>query len=238
MQALINRTVAAQSDNRIVLKNGQLKRKFGFADDWTQLRIGILCAFDASATVFGDPKLVLGVCNYAGGGFGNASAGHVVGVRYASTSFIYAAGPPTVLTPNAPNPRSFKKVGMVVTDSASPAGGGYVLSASPNTVRCAILIEITKGTPDFTIIKIGPSTSAGAGNNITDAQFDNAMLENPFTNIPGGTGSFAGLGYVQRATGAIAVDEVTDGVLNAFHLYWERTSAAFEVAHIRFRKTA
>lgn len=205
------------TDRRIVLSNGEAIRAPVYLDDWSVLRIGLAGAFTGfSGNLAGTPRLVFGVCNGELNGYSAALSDHVVGFRSAEATLLYTA------TPNRVNPfgstgRFFKKVAGVITDAAAGGGSNGYFSAD-SSVRSYVAMQITKGSPNFSISLSSVHVVAELSTNVTDALFQAYMESGSLP--PGGN-------YLTYGPTNVAVDEGADGVLDHLFVYWERTAQQF-----------
>lgn len=205
------------TDRRMVLSNGEAIRAPIYLDDWSVLKIGLAGAFTGfSGNLSGTPRLAFGVCNGELNGYSAALSDHVVGFRSAQATLTYTA------TPNRVNPfdtsgRFFKKVAAVISDAAAGGTSNGLFSAN-SAVRSYVAMQITKGSPNFSLLLSSVHVAAELNTDVTDALFL-AYME---------SGSIAPSGnYVTYGPTNVAVDEGVDGVLDHLFVYWDRTAQQF-----------
>lgn len=206
------------ADRRMVLSNGEAIRAPIYLDNWSVLRIGLRCAFSGvSGNITGTPRIAFGVCNGETNGYGAALSDHVVGIRNNLATVVFTAGSPNYINPFSNNfVHVFKRVGAVVT-TTTPSGPLGLVSAD-TTVRSYVGLEITKGSPNFSLQFTAANTSGEVANDLTDALFTQFMESG--TLLPPG-------GFTLSTLATLAVDEGTNGVLDHLFVYWDRTSQQF-----------
>lgn len=229
-QEIITRTISSVTDKKLSLSNGKALRPFEYTNTWSVVRVGILFSLNGSANILGTPQLTLGVC---AGELGWPDAtDNFVGMRssIAISSWAYNAGAPAYY--NIGTPTVAKKVGAVITSGGGIGIGAYASSA-PSSIRSAIIVEISKGTPDFTVIVAVPASSAAAQTDVTPALFTDMMNALALSDV----GSIV-TGYNASSGITIAVDEGTDGDLDHMAIYWDKNSAKLELSDTKHRKVS
>lgn len=197
-------------------------RKLGFGTSWTRLRVGArLMARSGTNTVipFGGgmtPRFGVGLCASTGAAFTrNMVAGHWVGVISTGATW------------NVSNPGAgsyilgflscapAKKVDSTLTvgtnfAGVTPAVGSYVGSAATNAHPVLYFVDIEKGSPNYSFRLFAISNPANGGNQ-TRAEWLTYMVEDPpvVSN------------YIYAAAQTVAVDESTDGTLDAINIFNE-----------------
>jgi hypothetical protein len=232
-QEIVSRSMAGPiTDKRAKFTNGEGMRKFAFLNDWASIRIGMHVILDGTATFGGSPVLVLGVCSNDTAGYAaGASTIHFVGASIggAATTFTYD-GTNKLYTPNA-NYAIHKKVGATVSTAAFGTGAAAKISADRDVARSAIILQITKGSPNFSLSIATPNSAAAGAHNVTDAEFlalmEMSLISDANTIITG---------YLGGAPGTIAVDEATNGSLNAIDIHWNQSGVPLEISAVRMRK--
>lgn len=212
------------TDRRMVLSNGEAIRAPVYLDDWTTIRIGLAGAFTGfTGSLAGTPRFAFGVRSGDTNGYGAALSDNVLGFRSGQASLTYAAGPPATVNPFASSGRFFTKIGATITDAAAGGGGNGFFSAD-STVRSYVAMEITKGSPNFSLSLVSVHVSGTISTDVTEALFLTYMESGALA--PGGT-------YTTYGPTTMAVDETTDGVLDHLFFYWDRTSQqfGFDVKH-------
>ena len=219
------------SDRRMELGAAECVRRMVWEDDWTRLRIGVQGTFDdPTASLGGTPELSIGVCS----GFSNVlsadSATHVLGMRHTVSTWTFVSGPPAYFTLSNTF-QAFKKIGT--TRTTATFGSSNFAFPCASTVRGGLFFEIAKGSPNFTLYRVVPGSSAGQ-DNVSDEAFQHSMeTEAPLSSQ---VSSVIGGGAYAAASITFAVDEA-DGVLDHVFVYWSRSTPKFSF-NIKLRKVA
>ena len=226
-------------DGILKLANSQWAGSLNIGTNWSTLRIGWRWAMnDSGANIISTPRLYVGVMSSPASGMTNgplgSSTSHWVGGYSVAATLTRSTSP----TRYSLGMSAGKKIGGTITDASDFAG--YMITADPGNVRVAGLLEITKGSPNFSLRM---STVAGV-NGIVDvsrAALEAAMELSDFGSVDDSLNTAIGgssTRYTASAAQAIAVDEATNGDLNAICVGWERSSPALEVSEILFAKMA
>jgi hypothetical protein len=229
-QSIISRTIGAQTDLRAKLTNGQLIRNLSVLDNWNHIRLGLQLSFDGVAAQAGTPILAFGM--NSGNALGYADAGaNFLGIRpnVAITSWLWNAGAPAYFNTQS-TWKLTKSLSGVVTDAAHGGGAGFYFSSAVDTIRSALLVDITKGAPNYTINSAGPQSTGAAQTDVTDALFLTMMEATNLSDV-----STIVTGYAANVAGTIAFDEVA-GLLDSICIYWDKTATPCEISSIRYRK--
>lgn len=204
-----------------VLQNGssQILRRLD-QDAWTKIRIGIRVSLGhySAASISGTPRLYLGMCNYNKGGVGSQNSNvHFVGSGQVSTSATYNAGPPaTFVLGMATSTRIFNTFSNGTVNSS-------VVPLYTTTARAMFSVDIDKTLPASTFIRIFRATNSLTANfTVTQAEFFEQM-EAPTPALSN---------YTYTTYGPVAVDEATNGPLDAINLYWDRSQIPLYVYDI------
>ncbi len=232
-QSIISRIIGAQTDQRLALLNGQASRVLAFTSSWTRIRLGMQFCISNVATISGVPVWALGATAGTANGFGDTSTTHFLGVRAPTTgNLVYTAGPPAYdAQSGGAGINLCKKVGTLITSIQSAPT--FNCSAAPTTNRSVVIVEITKGSPNFTVDCACASTTAAAQLDCTDTDFLNMMELASLTTI--GT---VKTGYTNAGAITTAIDEATNGFFTALNVFWDRTSAPLEISALRIKKLA
>lgn len=218
-------TIGADTEKRLLLGNAQWAATISAGTSWNRLRIAARMALDDTGSdITGTPRLYLGMMSSPAVGMTNgplnAVTDHFVGFVSASASFSRI----TVPSPNAYGMSSQllgKKVDATITLAGSTVG--HRISAAPTTARQVTMVEIEKGSPNFTL-RCGTFAAAPADISLTTLI---SSLEDPtFTSAVGGT-----MSQSANVT-TLAVTEATDGFLNAICIGWDRSSSKLHVSEM------
>lgn len=214
---IFERTISAVVDRRIVLSNSNWARPHG-ETGWTKLRIGLRWSMrDSGATLTGTPVFAVGLCSGSTSIFGDLTVAHWVGVKTTGATWPRITGPPTAyqLYPA----QSGKTIGATFTVATNWLSiSGFTLSDVAGGNRGCWFVDITKGSPNYTIA--GYARINGTAGDISLATFqaqiaiDAATLTNHTT--------------VNSAS--VAVDEATNGTLDHICFSWNRATPEIEIS--------
>lgn len=193
---------------------------------WNHIRIGLRLSVNATAAITSGDFMV-GVCNGVNSVYGDQTPTHCVGVRSSATpnpNFGYNAGPPAFL-------QQINPVGVVVVSGTETVGSAigltdWKISASPTDTRSVFMVELTKGSPNYTITA-GYLSGTSADISLTD--FLTAM-ETTLVNINGWNAN-----YKKGADVTMAVNEA-NGILNGIVISWGNASATLENSDVAYAR--
>jgi hypothetical protein len=217
----IVRDIGGVQDVRAGLDNSTLRRLMSIGSNWSNIRIGLRISMqDPGVDLTSTPIFAVGVCSGTANPFNNGSATttHWVGARTnmptwtRQTSPInwYAVGNNIVLPS--------KRVGTTFTDGTIVLGG-WTFQIGTDKRHC-VFLDITKGSPNFTINLFVKS-------DLTDFDVSKDLfLQQVALSSP----TITGHGWGTART--LAVDEASDGYLDAVNVSWDRSSPKFELSDI------
>jgi len=212
------------ADRRLVLANAEVIRAPIYLDDWAQIRIGLRGAWtNVAATIAGTPRFAFGVCNGSSFGYGSSLSANVLGYR-TNHDFTRTVGTIVYINPfSGGSGKFFNKVGATISDVAITGGSNGYFSAD-SAVRSYVGLQITRGSPNFTLQMTAAHTGTEVAIDVTDDKFTQYMEQTPL---------LASAGHIASNVINVPVDEVTNGVLNYFFIYWERTvqQFGFDIKH-------
>lgn len=226
--AILTRTISAVADRRLSLGGGQARRRPEYLSTWNKVRFGIRLSFNGSANLTGTPQIFFGMCAGIGitGGYANATTGNCLGVAAFTSTWTYAGSPAYY---GSITLKTRKRIGSTLTDGSS--GTSFYFTGNPATMRSLMVVEITKGSPNFNIEVVAPTTTGSAQVDATDLNLVSMMEASTMS------GAAAVLsGYGTSGPLAVAMDEATNGFLDCFNLYWDRATVPLEVSEIRHRR--
>jgi hypothetical protein len=217
------RTIGGVQDERVVMSNSHWARPHGVAV-WSKLRIAFWISMrDGGATLTSSPIFAVGLSSGSANILGDLATTHFVGMKTTGTTMPYIPGPPPLyqLYPM----ESGKMIGATWTAAAVwLSTSGYIMADAPAGNRCCLLIDITKGSPNFTLN--GYARINGTAGDIDEATFKAQSELNVATLTNHALGN----------SGTVAVDEATDGVLDHINVSWDRTTPEIEIsAHGPFK---
>lgn len=226
-------------DRRLALANGEAIRQPIWYSSWSRIRIGLLFSIDrngSTSNITGTPLLAFGLCSGTTNIFISGTSDHVVGAKNINGTWTYNTSPVKYYASGSNNAyQGFKRVGTTITNASASFNNnllGWPEASVP--VRNAMILEITKGSPNFSM-KFWSNNATGAQTDVPDAAFEEAMIVDDMANV--GSVSSIGGGTVDATARTLAVDEGADGALDHLFVYWERVTQLFTF-NIRHRKMA
>lgn len=234
-QSILKRTISAVDDKRLVLANGEALRNLAYLNNWTTVRIGLQISCELSAAISGTPQLAFGLSAGASHGFGDPVTTHFVGARPTATSATFGGTAPHYTQLTAWKP--CKKVSGTITDGAAFTGvTTATIPKASDLVRQIVIVQVTKGSPNFTVQIVALTNATPIATDMTDTLFVNAMQA---ADMAGAAAALDGSGYYAASSVvSVAVDEATNGNLDSVDVFWDRTSTPMEISSIRHRKVA
>lgn len=235
-------TITGIEDRRLVLSNAEAARYINIGTSWTRLRLGIrLSLDDIGIDLAGNPRLNLGVISSPSASLSNGyltnSTSHFVGFGNTLVTvqrFVGGGNNCYLLASGAASNSIKKKIGTTSTSSSiSPA---LAVSLLPATVRNVVIVEITKGSPNFTVAYLGPDLNPLG--DITALELSQAMSISLLTDARTYLSSLGKGTYLAPVSGTIAVDEGTDGSLNAIDINWNRIDSLLHISDFYWAKMA
>lgn len=228
-----------EDDIHAIFDRGEMIRKFSFADDWLTLRIGLLMGINSAQTITG-PVFAFGVNSGVLKGYGEDDCIHFVGVHSTTASWNYndpsvpgLGGPPEYYSTGG-QLFPMKKVGTVKTNGSGFGSVAYISARGRYYPMNALILQIVKGSPNYTLTFAHPGSASSAQSHITDGQFV-AMIEAANMSDIATIES----GYVVSSPINLAVDEATNGILDSICICWNSTNLNhLELSSIRARKVA
>lgn len=228
---ILKRTYSSVDDQRIVLSNSHFARLHGVSS-WSKLRVALRISMtDSGGNLASTPEFFVGLCSGTTNIYKDSTTDHCVGVQTFSSGWTRNTSSFTAwYTSGGSAIRPIKKVGSTVTNGSAIGADGLNLPAdvtSGTPHRAVYFVDISTGSPNYTVQTYYWTT----GSNFTDWSasdfLTNAELDSPSVSQFG-----------KSATQTIAVNEGTDGTLNAVNVYWDRTTPQIEISDLAVVKLA
>ena len=211
------------SDWQLKPFNGQIYRRLEAvrATSWSKIRVGVRFSVSLaynSASITGNPRLCIGVCNFDKGGPATMSqVAHFLGMRNNQVSNTINGGG----TSYSFGMCGSMRVNSIYTETTA-AGGTFRISNG--TILCMAAVEIDKTTPGATTISwFRPSNSVSGILNVTQDSF--------FEQMENTTPILEGYTYSTLAP-TFNVDEAANGFLDSVCLSWDRSSIPLWISDI------
>lgn len=229
----MSQSIVTQSGTkRLLLASGQAFRQPVYGSSWTKMRIGIRYCVPGGGSIVGTPQLVFGMASGNTNGFGSSTTDNFIGVR-TTTGTWTQSGTSGNLRYESISHKLCTRIGSTLTDHASAITSTNIINAEHDK-RCFILLQIEKGSPNYTIRMVVSNNTSTASHDVTDSELEQFMDLDDALTSPGTIVS----GYTTVATNnTIAMDEV-GGSLDHIHLYWDKISVGWEIDDVAHRLIA
>lgn len=227
--------LTVSGDKRIDLLNGQLIRRPIYLHNWTTVRIGVRFCIPSLSSIPGTPRLYIGMCNGLTNGIGDSVTTNFVGMitNTATLTRTSLVGPPLNVYTGNNAFRVVKKVASTTTLGAGDSSGLLFMSMQA-PVRLGFILQIAKGSPNYTMQFALPVSNGTTALDLTDAEMTGFMEMTNMSDASTIKVNWAGGAFTNNT---IATDE-TAGVFNAINVFWDRTAAPLEISDIWHRKVA
>lgn len=234
MTSIITRVIDSVQDKKLVLAGSHWSMGLDVGSSWTVLRIAMRFAMrdNFGLSISGTPAFFVGVMSAPVVGMTNGPLNdttHFVGYHTRDDIWTRSTGPVRY------SPSPFNAVAKV--DGAFTTGGSSppLISADPE-LRLGFWMQLTKGSP---------WSFANSRVNLT-AGFVDMPQAGLISALNQGTGAAAavafnaaigGSGYTSGTT-TVAVDEASNGSLDAITVGWDRPYSQFEISDLFFKVAA
>jgi hypothetical protein len=220
------RTYSAVVDKKIALNNSMLAIPHGVTP-WNKLRIAMrLASTDTGASITGTPDFSVGLCCGQTNIYLDATTTHFVGIKSIATSwtrgtfggvlYYQASG-------SSPYHQPIKRVGTTLTTGTGFSTSVLTMnpeSASASVHRWLFFVDITKGSPNYTLNLFAasgvPNTDLSAADFLTYSAVD----------------AVAVTGHAFDTNRTIAVDEGADGTLDHINVRWSESAPEIEISDL------
>lgn len=220
------RNTSGVDDVRAALSNSTLRRLLSIGTNWTKVRVGIrFSLLDTGAELTSTPMLAMGVCSGTANPVNNGSAttDNFVGMRTTATSWTRNAGPPPYYLNGAYTVRAAKRVGTTWGYTAGTNNFWYAWYIPTGTgLRQMLCVDVTKGSPNFTINMFARGNNSPQSDITKEDFLGKVALADP--------GNWNG--HYLGTPNTVAVDEATNGYLNAANVAWDRSNPKIEISDL------
>lgn len=229
---------AGRPDQRLVLSNGQWAAKLAIGSSWNSIRIGVRWAVtDSGVSTGSGSKIYVGMMSNPATGLTNGplttSTSHFVGLMNSGVNTRSAS-------PNRYSISNFRFTKRINSTETLHGGGlgNMFVNCTPASYRNAFVVDIIKGSPNFSLGVCSCGSGTGAVNiDISETLLKDSMVLPAFSDVDESLETAGGgtTGYnATSGASVMAVDEATDGVLNSIVLAWNQTSIDFEFSEVFF----
>lgn len=229
--SILSRTISAAVDKKIVLSNSQWAGKMTIGSSWNTLRIAGRIAFTSSGV--GAPGA------FAMGLMSDPTAGMTNGFLGSNTKNFLGFGSTAAWGYNAGlgYDNTVKKMGKILTTTTVAGINTTLITNNPASYRNILMLEIIRGSPNFTVNYIRPNGSGlEAGVDVALTTLRSAIVAATLVNAATTINTLTGGGVAYGASGPdnIAIDEATNGSLNAITVAWGGTTINCEISEMIF----
>ena len=243
MPATILDYTAGTTERGVKLQNSQIFRKIK-NDTWTHIRVGVrwICDDDSLANPTAGSQFALGLCNGDAEGMGSTnrkhclvatnlnSSGNLSNLSRQFSSDTYFS---LTFTPGANY--AGKYINNVLTLPGGPlvsslAVGPFVAAGINGTFYSPIFFfDIIRDTPNYSVNGFIHTASTPGASAIVSRPVFLSQMEALTPSL---------VNYQYGVLQTIAVDETTDGVLDHFHFYWNRSAPSIILLDVAVAKIA
>jgi len=235
--------LAPTTDKSLRIAGEEYLRKLSIGNSWTSIRIGVMCAMTPDGTNnLSACQFFVGMCS-ADGTFANTagltaasttnSIGYDFFYRSTNEAATYATSSSLVYYVPANNGGSaYRRVATTVTTTGNNTTHniGIVSNTGATQRRSPHYIDITKGSPNYTLQRWGASSAVGA--NMT-RDFSLAHFLGGFDTA---TPVLDGVTFVNtEGSLALAASEAA-GNLDTVSVYWNRTGFPMDIYAIAVKR--
>ena len=220
------------------LFNCGIARTMSIGTSWDKIRVGALMSVErlgVTDDLTGTPRLAVGVSSGTTAPLGAVSATHFAGVISTQNTWEYDSSPAVYGRngfTNGPRFRAAKFVAPTLTVSGSDIGS-FSMSNEPELSKSLIIVDIEKGTTNWTMNMLSSSFKVDGDNNMLAKEMitmTEAEILAIFTSLSGGNTT---LGTAQT----VAVDE-NDGSLDTVNIFWGESNVSFLVHDVAYAQTS
>jgi hypothetical protein len=215
---IVVRTISAVTETAIQMSNSSWARPITLPSTWSKVRIGIRVHWAPSVSPGAGTNFVLGLGSGITNIIGDYSTTNFVGVS-SNGSYTISSGQWQNFVNNA-----VTKVGTAYTVGTAIDNANIKflpVNAAATADRAVIFVEITKGSPNYTLDVL-------MGNAVFDVSAATFL-----TQVQQAVPAFGGGGYSYGSNGAktIAFSE-SNGVLNSVQCWWNTTASLAEICDL------
>jgi len=227
MSVVIESITSPDTEKRLVLSNSQWAATLSVGSTWNKIRVGCRSGLGTTGgNMSGTPQFHLGFCSDPVSGFTNgplsgANCKHFIGTISTDTLWSLVSGTPDHYTNG-----SGQQAGKNVLGTVTNLGGSSTTlhSADSTAARRIYMVELERQVTNWDVRVSTNSLTVDHTENDLIA----AMEESDFA-----TSCIAAGGLTARVT-THAVDEVTDGSLNAICVGWSTAQTEAHISEMMF----
>lgn len=217
--------LAPTTDRYLELDNAEWVRELTIGNSWTKIRLAILASIVPSGTGDIVPKFVLGMCSGSSNPFGAATTTNFVGAGFVhNLTLTYGAGSGNPSFVSANSTGFISRVNTTVNYGGG-LSGNFFTTTGTLARRTPLIVDITKGSPNYTIKTYTPAT---VDTDVSYAEFVSAVEA---ASDPTAVGSLG----MQSVSNPMAASE-SPGNLDHVDLFWSLAATPLRVYAILAKK--
>ncbi len=229
---IISRTISSLVDKKLVLANDHASRTVGISTTWNTIRFAMRLRIDTGGltTDISGGKLLVGVSSGTANVPGTPSTDNFIGVGNgdAGQDYTYNAGAPAYFSTGM----NFAKRRGSTTTTGSSVSPYFAGDAN---VRGGFLVEITKGSPNYTVGFVFPGGATGAQTDLPYSALVSALEAATLTAAA--TALNAVVSGYSNFSATLATDETT-GAFDSFAIMWSIASRPLEISEVLYARIA
>lgn len=217
------RTFSSIVDRRIKLTNSNFARLWStdVGTTWTAIRVACRISMeDTGSSLTSTPRFPIGICSGTSNIFMDATTTHWMGSISNAAGWARSTSPVRYDLNDGVTNSFFasKRIGSALTVGSLIQGGNCQWKEVSLGIRSVYILQITKGSPNFTLVNMINNATADVS---LDTYLSQLSLSTPaFTS------------HTWGGSTTIAIDEATNGYFNAINIAWDRTSPAIEISDL------
>ena len=214
---MANTIVDFSGDKAVEMSNGRFARQpiAGLFSGWTTLRVALLVRMnDSGANITGTPRFMFGLCAGTSNIPGDATVTHACGCITNNATWTRTAGPPGYYSPLTIAPSTYINTTIATGTNLSTTSA---LGFSGTIVNAMVFIDITKGSPNYSLRLLSRTNTASGAPTQSDFNAQSVATTPAFT------------GHTYTAAQTIAVDEVANGTFDSAFVWWNQVTPAINI---------
>lgn len=231
--------IGGVSEKRCVIDQTDFARLIGIGNAWSKVRLVARIALsDSGDDLVADQKFWFGVMHDPSDEMDNGPwsdwTSHFVGMRSGELTWSRLTSPTRYyVAPDSAMLAVKRVLDTNVESNMSPSQHlGIYFSADPAAMRWPVFVEIVKGTPNFTVQGVWPAENSALTFDLTSAQMFSALQLSTMLDVATELTNLSGMTYLCSSAIELAVDEATDGALNAVCISWQTGENSMHISDI------
>lgn len=217
--------LSPSTDRYLELSNNEWVRPLSIGNTWSKIRLGVLASITPNGTSDIVPKFVLGMCSGSSNPFGAGTTTNFVGAGFVhALTLTYNAGAGNPYYTSANSTGRITRVGSTVVYTGGLTGTFFSNTGSLSR-RCPLIVDITKGSPNYTVKTYTPSSAA---TDVSYAEFSAAIESGSDPTTVGSLGLTSNSATIAASEGP--------GNFDSVDLYWNLSATPIRVYAIQAKR--